>query len=86
MVPSGFERDGTLGRVGMTVEGSPQYGARRDRAITFYSVGPRDPPDHDAVMRIGTARLRSGGPILLSGMKAIDTPGIPQPRTVIGDP
>src|SRR5262245_26096537 len=48
--------------------------------------GAQRPPDHDAVMRIGTARLRSGGPILLSGMKPIDTPGTPPPRTVIGDP
>jgi hypothetical protein len=31
------------------------------------------------------AKLRSGGPILLSGIEAKETVGTPPPRTVIGD-
>jgi len=36
-------------------------------------------------MRI-SSKLRGGGPILHNGIKAVVSPGIPPPRTVIGNP
>ena len=46
--------------------------------------GGSEDPNHDAAMRIG-AKLRSGGPILLFGMRAMENRRDPPPRTVIGD-
>src|SRR3977135_2692049 len=37
----GFEHDGTLNAVAMTIRGEPAFGARFNRATTLYPVGPR---------------------------------------------
>ena len=41
LVLDGFEHDGTLGVVGMTIGGEPACGARKDRATSLYSVGAK---------------------------------------------
>ena len=47
-----FEHDGTLGAIGMTIEGSPLSGAVQSRRNLVFG-GSKD-PNHDAVMRIGS--------------------------------
>src|SRR6266571_1261327 len=37
----GFEHDGTLNAVAMTIRGEPAFGTRFNRATTLYPVGPR---------------------------------------------
>jgi hypothetical protein len=37
----GFEHDGTLGAVGMTIRGGARFRARLNRATTLYPVGAR---------------------------------------------
>src|SRR5713101_2600173 len=37
----GFEHDGTLGAIGMTIRGELAFGPRINRATTLYPVGPR---------------------------------------------
>ena len=80
----GSEHVGTLGAVGMTIKGEPAFRARINRATTLYSVGPGT----RTMMQpcASAAKLRSGGPILPLGMKAMSHLGTPPPRTVIGDP
>src|SRR5256884_6085211 len=80
----GFEHDGTLNAVAMTIRGEPAFGARFNRATTLYSVGPRTRTMMQSCA--SAAKLRSGGPILPFGMKAKGRLGIPPPRTVIGVP
>ena len=80
----GFEHDGTLNAVAMTIRGEPAFGARFNRATTLYPVGPRTRTMMQSCA--SAAKLRSGGPILSVGMKAKGLIGIPPPRTVIGAP
>ena len=47
-----FERDGTLGAIGMTIRGEPACGRDQSRH-NLVSGGSKD-PNHDAVMRIGS--------------------------------
>src|SRR5260370_38891136 len=77
----GFEHDGTLNAVAMTIRGEPAFGARFNRATTLYPVGPRNRTMMQSCA--SAAKLRSGGPILPFGMKAKGRLGIPPPRTVI---
>src|SRR5437660_6614863 len=80
----GFEHDGTLNAVAMTIRGEPAFGARFNRATTLYPVGPRTRTMIQS--RASAAKLRSGGPILPFGVRAKGRLGIPPPRTVIGVP
>jgi hypothetical protein len=84
LVLDGSEHDGTVAVAGDDdIEGSPCAGLHDCSRHILVCGGYRD-PDHDAVMRIGS-KLRGGGPILHNGMKTVVSPGIPPPRTVIGD-
>ena len=56
LVLDGFEHDGTLAVVGMTIGGEPACGSTNIRATSLYSVG--EDPDHDAVMRIAAKAPR----------------------------
>ena len=47
-----FERDGTLGAIGMTIRGEPACG--RDQSRHNLVCGRSKDPNHDAVMRIGS--------------------------------
>src|SRR5437660_11500603 len=47
----GFEHDGTLNAVAMTIRGEPAFGARFNRNLVS---GRSKDPNHDAVMRIGS--------------------------------
>src|SRR6266545_2605579 len=78
----GFEHDGTLNAVAMTIRGEPAFGARFNRATTLYPVGPRTRTMMQSCA--SAAKLRSGGPILPFGVRAKGPLGIPPPRTVIG--
>src|SRR6266478_1328385 len=80
----GFEHDGTLNAVAMTIRGEPAFGARFNRATTLYPVGPRTRTMMQSCA--SAAKLRSGGPILPFGVRAKGRRGIPPPRTVIGVP
>ena len=80
----GFEHDGTLNAVAMTIRGEPAFGARFNRATTLYPVGPRTRTMMQSCA--SAAKLRSGGPILPFGVRAKGRLGIPPPRTVIGVP
>src|SRR5260370_32018704 len=80
----GFEHDGRLNGVGMTIRGGPAFGARFNRATTLYPVGPRTRTMMQSCA--SAAKLRSGGPILPFGVRAKGRLGIPPPRTVIGVP
>ena len=82
LVLEGSEHDGRFAVVGMTTsEGSPRVVHEHSCHILVFG-GYRD-PDHDAVMRIA-AKLRGGGPILVTASKPMGQCGIPPPRTVIG--
>jgi hypothetical protein len=48
----GFEHDGTLGAIGMTIRGEPACG--RDQSRHNLVFGGSNDPNHDAVMRIGS--------------------------------
>src|SRR5215510_10026732 len=65
----GFEHDGTVGRVGMTIGGEPACGARSDRAAALYSVGSMTLTMMQPCA--SAARLRGGGPILVNGIEAM---------------
>src|SRR5436190_14744236 len=80
----GFEHDGTLNAVAMTIRGEPAFGTRFNRATTLYPVGPRTRTMMQSCA--SAAKLRSGGPILPFGVRAKGRLGIPPPRTVIGVP
>ena len=80
----GFEHDGTLNAVAMTIRGEPAFGARFNRATTLYPVGPRTRTMMQSCA--SAAKLRSGGPILPFGVRAKGRLGISPPRTVIGVP
>src|SRR5256885_14866980 len=80
----GFEHDGTLNAVAMTIRGEPAFVARFKRATTWYQVGPRTRTMMQSCA--SAAKLQIGGPILPFGMKAKGPLGIPPPRTVIGVP
>ena len=80
----GFEHDGMLAAVGMTIRGEPASGHETNRAATLYSVGPRTPTMMQSCA--SAAKLRSGGPILPCGESQGTTSGTPPTRTVIGDP
>jgi hypothetical protein len=68
----GFEHDGRLGRVGMTIGGEPACGARSNRAAALYSVGSMTPTMMQPCA--SAAKLRGGGPILVDGIEAmVDT-------------
>jgi hypothetical protein len=69
--------------IGMTMRGEPALRARINRATTLYPVGPRT----RTMMQpcASAAKLRSGGPILFFGMRAMEIGRDPPPRT-IGDP
>ena len=75
----GFEHDGTLNAVAMTIRGEPAFGARFNRATTLYPVGPRTRTMMQSCA--SAAKLRSGGPILPFGVRAKGRLGIPPPRT-----
>jgi len=62
-----FEHDGTLGAIGMTIEGSPLIGRADQSRHNLVSGGSKD-PNHDAVIRIGS-EAPGGGPILESGVE-----------------
>src|SRR6266545_2981024 len=62
----GFEHDGTLNAVAMTIRGEPAFGARFNRATTLYPVGPRTRTMMQSCA--SAAKLRSGGPILPFGI------------------
>src|SRR5438445_1662112 len=62
----GFEHDGTLNAVAMTIRGEPAFGTRFNRATTLYSVGPRTRTMMQSCASV--AKLRSGGPILCYGV------------------
>src|SRR5260221_13139766 len=80
----GFEHDGTLNAVAMTIRGEPAFGTRFNRATTLYPVGPRTRTMMQSCA--SAAKLRSGGPILPFGGRAKGRLGIPPPRTGIGVP
>src|SRR5512132_2976651 len=65
----GFEHDGTLNAVAMTIRGEPAFGARFNRATTLYPVGPRTRTMMQSCA--SAAKLRSGGPILPFGRRAV---------------
>src|SRR5947209_11422957 len=79
----GFEHDGTLNAVAMTIRGEPAFGARFSRATTLYSVGPRTRTMMQSYA--SAAKLRSGGPILPFGIESQGNTSGLRPRTVIGD-
>src|SRR5437667_8183360 len=64
----GFEHDGTLNAVAMTIRGEPAFGTRFNRATTLYPVGPRTRTMMQSCA--SAAKLRSGGPILPFGVGA----------------
>ena len=68
----------------MTIRGERAFGRELNRATTLYPVGPRTRTTMQSCA--SAAKLRSGGPILPIGMKAMGLVGNPQPRTVIGTP
>src|SRR5438132_2132272 len=80
----GFEHDGTLNAVAMTIRGEPAFGTRFNRATTLYPVGPRTRTMMQSCA--SAAKLRSGGPILPFGVRAKGRLGIPPPPPVIGAP
>jgi hypothetical protein len=67
------EHDGTLDADGMTIRGEPALRARINRATTLYPVGPKT----RTMMQpcASAAKLRSGGPILFFGMRAMEIVG-----------
>src|SRR6266478_883015 len=67
----GFEHDGTLNAVAMTIRGEPAFGTRFNRATTLYPVGPRTRTMMQSCA--SAAKLRGGGPILHSGIEAKET-------------
>src|SRR5260370_8496339 len=58
----GFEHDGTLNAVAMTIRGEPAFGARFNRATTLYPVGPRTRTMMQSFA--SAAKLRTTSPIL----------------------
>src|SRR6266403_3981240 len=64
----GFEHDGTLNAVAMTIRGEPAFGTRFNRATTLYPVGPRTRTMMQSCA--SAAKLRSGGPILPFGVES----------------
>src|SRR5207244_1180640 len=80
----GFEHDGTLNAVAMTIRGEPAFGTPFNRATLVYPVAPRTRTMMQSCA--SAAKLRSGGPILPFGVSAKGRLGIPPPRTVIGVP
>src|SRR3984893_69187 len=67
----GFEHDGTLNAVAMTIRGEPAFGARFNRATTLYPVGPRTRTMMQSCA--SAAKLRSRGPLLPFGIEAKET-------------
>ena len=78
-----FERDGTLGAIGMTIRGEPAFGRDLSRHNLVFG-GCKNPTMMQPCA--SAAKLRDGGPILPLGMTAMSHLGTPPPRTVIGDP
>jgi len=80
-----FEHDGTLGAIGMTIEGSPLIGRADQSRHNLVSGGSKD-PNHDAVIRIGSEAPKRRAHSPFRHGRPRKHVGTPPPRTVIGDP
>jgi hypothetical protein len=79
----GFEHDGMLAAVGMTIRGEPASG--HESIAPQPCIGWVQGPNHDAVMRIGgeAPKRRTHSSLRRKPRNHV---GTPPPRTVIGDP